>query len=59
MYFCTMFCRLCTDLLNVIQNMVHGLVKYEGLQQQLSNLDERLNDLNNLISVTVNKSNKV
>jgi len=39
--------------------MLHGLVKYEGLQQQLNNLDERLNDLNNLISKTVNKSNKV
>jgi len=54
-----MFCRFCADLLNFIQNMLHGLVKYEGLQQQLNNLDERLNDLNNLISETVNKSNKV
>jgi hypothetical protein len=59
MSFCTLFRRLCTDLLNVIQNMLRGLVKYEGLGQQLSNLDERLDDLNNLISVTVNKSNKV
>lgn len=50
--------KLCADLLNVIQNMLHGLVKYEGLQQQLNNLDERLNDLNNLISETVNKSDK-
>ena len=54
-----MFCRLCADLLDVIQNMLHGLVKCGGLQQQLNNLDERLNDLNNLISATVNKSNKV
>lgn len=59
MYFISIFCRLCTDLLNVIQNMLHGLVKYEGLKQQLNNLDERLNDLNNLVSGTVNKSNKV
>lgn len=50
--------KFCADLLNFIQNMLHGLVKYEGLQQQLNNLDERLNDLNNLISETVNKSNK-
>jgi hypothetical protein len=55
----SLFCRLCADLLNVIENMLHGLVKYGGLQQQLNNFDERLNDLNNLISETVNKSNKV
>jgi len=39
--------------------MLNGLVKCGGLQQQLNNLDERLNDLNNLISKTVNKSKKV
>jgi hypothetical protein len=54
-----MFCRLCTDWLNIIQNMLHGLVKYEGLRQQLSNLDARLNDLNSTIAETVSKSNEV
>jgi TolA-binding protein len=39
--------------------MLHGLVKYEGLQQQLSNLNDRLSDLNNIISEIVNKQNKV
>jgi hypothetical protein len=39
--------------------MLLGLVKYEGLQQQLSNLNNRLSDLNNIISETVNKQNKV
>jgi TolA-binding protein len=39
--------------------MSHGLVKYEGLQKQLSNLNDRLSDLNNVISETVNKQNKV
>lgn len=39
--------------------MLHGLVKYEGLRQQLSNLDARLNDLNSTIAETVSKSNEV
>lgn len=39
--------------------MLHGLVKYEGLQQQLRNLNDRLSDLNNLISEAVDKQNKV
>jgi hypothetical protein len=54
-----MFGRLCTDLLNRIQNLLHGLVKYEGLQKRLSTLDDRLSDLNDVISKTVNKQNKV
>jgi hypothetical protein len=39
--------------------MLHGLVKYEGLQQRLGNLNDRLSDLNNVILKTVNKRNKV
>jgi succinate dehydrogenase hydrophobic anchor subunit len=39
--------------------MLHGLVKYEGLQQQLSNLNDRLSDLINVVSETVHKQNKV
>ncbi|KDR22194.1 Laminin subunit alpha-1, partial [Zootermopsis nevadensis] len=57
-FFC-MFGRLCTDLLNRIQNLLHGLVKYEGLQKRLSILDDQLSDLNDVISKSVNKQNKV
>lgn len=57
--FVYVFGRLCSDLLKQIQNMLHGLVKYEGLQQQLRNLNDQLSDLNNLISEAVNKQNKV
>jgi hypothetical protein len=39
--------------------MLRGLVKYEGIHQQLSNFNERLSDLNIIISDTVNNQNKV
>jgi hypothetical protein len=59
MFSVCMFGRLCTDLLNRIQNLLHGLVKYEGLQRRLSTLDDQLSDLNDVISKIVNKQNQV
>ncbi|XP_069690531.1 laminin subunit alpha-2 isoform X2 [Periplaneta americana] len=50
--------KFCTNLLNHIRGLLHGLVKYEGIQQKLKNLEDRVMDLNNLISGILNKRNK-